>query len=306
MFPFFWSLLLSPGVSCMPAPAELGVVLYAGNGSSAAVRVAAALHAQYFPPHAGVRHYLCTDVRAAAARDDLFENMTVLAFPDVVQDAKFLYCVRRVSERSVLLIMDDWWLQASVDTNVLVAAAQRVGATAASSVSALRLACWDHEQLAFGGVSTPWPGVYLQFDLPLQPTIWRRDTLAEILERTIAWVPAHSKHCNQRQTCPHEDARPVEGFRIGRQRVKTGVCGRLDPQVRERNARRSRASLGQRIHGASFGTRAPTTLLIAMTSAPPWYSPARLTAGPSVNRLRTLRGSNGFTRFNMGSSWERE
>ena len=62
--------------------------------------------------------------------------------------------------------------------------------------------------------------MYLQFELPLQPTLWRRDTLAEVLERTLAWVPTHSKHCGQRLTCPHERAKRAEGFRIGRQRVE--------------------------------------------------------------------------------------
>ena len=106
----------------------LGVVLYSGNGSSAAVKVAAALTVQYFPPHAEVRHYLCTDARSAAAVRDSLGNGTVLTtFPEVDQDAKFLHCVQRVREPAVLLVMDDWWLIAPVDADVLVAAAQLVG-----------------------------------------------------------------------------------------------------------------------------------------------------------------------------------
>ena len=213
--PYLLAAVAAAATERVSGPA-LGVVLYAGNGSSAAVKVAAALTAQYFPPHAEVRHYLCTDARSAAAVRDSLGNGTVLTFPDVDQDAKFLHCVQRVREPAVLLVMDDWWLIAPVDADVLVTAAQVVGSPSGPRISSVRPVCWDREQLAFGGVTTPWPGVFIQFDLPLQPTIWRRDVLAELLKRTIAWVPAHSRHCAQRNTCPRERTRA----RQGRQRVE--------------------------------------------------------------------------------------
>ena len=214
--PYLLAAVAAAATERVSGPA-LGVVLYSGNGSSAAVKVAAALTVQYFPPHAEVRHYLCTDARSAAAVHDSLGNGTVLTtFPEVDQDAKFLHCVQRVREPAVLLVMDDWWLIAPVDADVLVAAAQLVGSPSGPRISSVRPVCWDREQLAFGGVPTPWPGVFIQFDLPLQPTIWRRDVLAELLKRTIAWVPAHSRHCAQRRTCPREKTRA----RQGRQRVE--------------------------------------------------------------------------------------
>ena len=80
--PYLLAAVAAAATERVSGPA-LGVVLYSGNGSSAAVKVAAALTVQYFPPHAEVRHYLCTDARSAAAVRDSLGNGTVLTtFPE--------------------------------------------------------------------------------------------------------------------------------------------------------------------------------------------------------------------------------
>ena len=138
------------------------------------------------------RHYLCVD-EPAARLSEAWIGWTVLSTvgrvagtngTDASQDTKLLDCARRLSEPAVLVSMSDWLVRRPADANALQFFAGLV-ANASSAVTFVELWCREanapdqHTGLDFGGVRSPWPGLYLSLGSMQLPRLWRRSYLVD-------------------------------------------------------------------------------------------------------------------------------
>ena len=174
--------------------ADLAVATYAGNGSSFVHRVCLAQLIDVFRMRDTIHHYLCTDYDSVARASRLGDALYAKAEVQLVgfeanlrQDVKLLKCVRAIMEPAVLLLMDDWWIKYPPDIDALLHFARIVGAStpASARISAVRLACSERKYLSFGGLRTPAKGLYAILDQPLQPSIWNRTFLENLIRETI-------------------------------------------------------------------------------------------------------------------------